>query len=128
MNFQPRVHKFNITFTPVPNATVENPAAPNLVLKYQDTIRFSGPDGEPCTGLDADAIGTLNYTGFPELPVAKYTGNGFGGDGPGGKRIPVDSEGLYVNEDGSFWVSEEYGPFVCELPASIGWKDIILII
>ena len=113
MSYQPRVHKFRITFTPAPNATAENPAAPNLVFEYQDTIRFSGPDGTPCTGLDADATGFITYPGFPEMPVATYTGDGFGGEGPGGKRIPVDSEGLFVNKDGSFWVSDEYGPFVC---------------
>ncbi|KAI0839689.1 esterase-like activity of phytase-domain-containing protein [Hypoxylon sp. FL0890] len=112
LNFNPRVHKFNIIFTPKPNATVENPSGPNLYFEYLDTILFSGPDGTPCTGLDADATGHLSYTGFPDLPAATYTGDGFGGEGPGGKRIPVDSEGLWVNEDSSFWVSDEYGPYI----------------
>ncbi|KAK7750669.1 hypothetical protein SLS62_007369 [Diatrype stigma] len=104
---------FRLCLTVVaPGATAEDPAGPNLVLNYQDTIRFSGPDGQACTGLDADATGFLSYPGFPDLPVATFTGDGFGGDGPGGKRIPVDSEGLYVNKDGTFWVSEEYGPYV----------------
>ncbi|KAK6196757.1 hypothetical protein LQW54_011213 [Pestalotiopsis sp. IQ-011] len=112
LNFQPRVHKFTISLTPAPNATAASPAAPNLVLSYDDTVRFSGPDGEPCTGLDADVTGHLSYPGFPDLPVATYTGDGFGGNGPGGRRIPVDSEGLVVNADGSFWVSDEYGPYI----------------
>ncbi|KAI1855293.1 hypothetical protein JX265_006564 [Neoarthrinium moseri] len=112
LNFQPRVHKFTVTLTPAHNATVANPSAPNLYLTYQDTIRFSGPDGTPATGLDADVSGHLSYPGFPDLPVATYTGDGFGGDGPGGKRIPIDCEGLAVNDDGSFWVSDEYGPYV----------------
>ncbi|KAI0163194.1 3-phytase [Pestalotiopsis sp. NC0098] len=112
LNFQPRVHKFTISLTPAPNATTGDPSAPNLVLSYDDTVRFSGPDGEPCTGLDADVTGHLSYAGFPDLPVATYTGDGFGGDGPGGRRIPVDSEGLVVNADGSFWVSDEYGPYI----------------
>lgn len=127
MNFQPRVHRFNIAFTPAPGATAENPTAPNLVLDYRDTIRFSGPDGQPCTGLDADATGFLSYPGFPDLPVATYTGDGFGGDGPGGKRIPVDSEGLYVNKDGTFWVSEEYGPYVCEWTTVVCKIDMLMI-
>ncbi|KAI1441151.1 esterase-like activity of phytase-domain-containing protein [Annulohypoxylon stygium] len=112
LNFNPRVHKFNIVFTPQPNATVDNPSRPNLYFEYLDTILFSGPDGTPCTGLDADAIGNVSYSGFPDLPIATYTGDGFGGDGSGGKRVPVDSEGLYVNDDSSFWVSDEYGPYI----------------
>ncbi|KAI1099226.1 esterase-like activity of phytase-domain-containing protein [Jackrogersella minutella] len=112
LNFNPRVHKFNIIFTPQPNATVDSPSGPNLYFEYLDTILFSGPDGTPCTGLDADPTGNISFSGFPALPIATYTGDGFGGDGPGGKRIPVDSEGLYVNDDSSFWVSDEYGPYI----------------
>ncbi|KAI0186228.1 esterase-like activity of phytase-domain-containing protein [Xylaria flabelliformis] len=112
LNYNPRVHKFTILFTPQPQATVSKPSGPNLQLQYIDTIKFSGPDGTPCTGLDGDAQGYLSYTGFPHLPVATYEGDGFGGDGPGGKRIPIDPEGLYVNDDGTFWVSDEYGPYI----------------
>ncbi|KAI1380489.1 esterase-like activity of phytase-domain-containing protein [Hypoxylon crocopeplum] len=112
LNFNPRVQKFNIVFTPEPDASVDTPSGPNLYFGYLDTILFSGPDGTPCTGLDADPSGHLSYTGFPDLPAATYTGDGFGGDGPGGKRIPVDAEGLYVNDDSSFWVSDEYGPYI----------------
>lgn len=73
---------------------------------------MTGPDGTPCTGLDADPFGSLSYPGFPDLPAATYSGNGFGGKGPGGKRIALDTEGLVLNEDGSFWISDEYGPYV----------------
>ena len=71
-----------------------------------------GPDGTPATGLDPDATGFVTYPGFPILPVATYDGDGFGGPGPGGKRIAIDSEGLVLDKDGSFWVSDEYGPYV----------------
>lgn len=101
---------------------MDNPSSPNLHFEYLDTILFSGPDGTPCTGLDADATGHISFSGFPDLPVATYTGDGFGGDGPGGKRIPVDSEGLYVNDDSSFWVSDEYGPYICEFWLCI-WNE-----
>ncbi|KAI1360953.1 esterase-like activity of phytase-domain-containing protein [Xylaria arbuscula] len=112
LNYNPRVHKFNILFTPQSNATASNPSEPNLEFQYIDTIPFSGPDGTPCTGLDGDATGHLSYPGFPDLPIATYEGDGFGGEGPGGQRVPVDPEGLYVNDDGSFWVSDEYGPYI----------------
>ncbi|KAI1772790.1 esterase-like activity of phytase-domain-containing protein [Hypoxylon cercidicola] len=112
LNFHARVHKFTVNFTPEPDATAENPSAPNLFLQYEDTILFSGPDGSPISGLDADATGHISFSGFPDLPVSNYTGDGFGGAGPGGKRVTIDAEGLYVNDDSSFWVSDEYGPYV----------------
>ncbi|GAP91457.1 putative outer membrane autotransporter protein [Rosellinia necatrix] len=112
LNYNPRVHKFEISFTPQHKATVANPSSPNLAFHYLDSILFSGPDGAPCTGLDGDATGHLSYAGFPDLPIATYDGDGFGGEGPGGKRIPLDPEGLYVNDDGTFWVSDEYGPYI----------------
>ena len=81
-------------------------------MKYLDTILLTGPDGQPTTGLDADALGAASYPGFPPLPVATYTGDGFGGQGPGGKLVPVDNEGLVLASDGSYWISDEYGPYI----------------
>ncbi|EDN94299.1 hypothetical protein SS1G_10172 [Sclerotinia sclerotiorum 1980 UF-70] len=58
------------------------------------------------------------YDGFPDLPVATYTGDGFGNDGTGGRRIPVDSEGLALDGSGGFWVSDEYGPYIYHFNSS----------
>lgn len=69
-NTQSRIHKFNISFDIVTDATVAKPALPNVQLKYLDTILLTGPDGTPTTGLDADPSGHLSYDGFPDLPVA----------------------------------------------------------
>ncbi|KAE8350716.1 esterase-like activity of phytase-domain-containing protein [Aspergillus coremiiformis] len=111
LNFQPRIHKIAIELTLAPNASPQNPSNPNLHLTYLDTILLTGPDGQPTTGLDADETGHASYPGYPPLPAATYTGDGFGGAGPGGKRIALDPEGLGLAEDG-FWVSDEYGPYV----------------
>lgn len=70
-NTQSRIHKFGFTFDVVNDATVENPAAPNFKLEYQDTILLTGPDGTPLTGLDP--TGTVKYDGFPNLPLANCT-------------------------------------------------------
>jgi hypothetical protein len=113
LNFQPRVHKFAITFTPNYTATASKPSPPNLKLQYLDTIAFTDPKGNPVTGLDPDAHGAyLSFQGFPELPSATYQGDGFGGAGPGGRRVSLDSEGLVLAADGSFWVSDEYGAYI----------------
>ncbi|KAK6382373.1 hypothetical protein LTS17_004260 [Exophiala oligosperma] len=113
LNFQARVHKFQITFHPNNTASVQNPSPPNLHLEYLDTIRFTDPSGQPSTGLDADVHGPyLTFPGTPDLPSATYTGDGFGLSGTGGHRVSMDSEGLVLAADGSFWVSDEYGPYI----------------
>lgn len=71
----------------------------------------------PTTGLDADITGYASYRGFPPLPVATYTGDGWGGPGKGGRRISLDSEGLVLARDGGFWVSDEYGPYIYKFSA-----------
>lgn len=118
LNYQNRIHKFFITFTPAPSASASNPSPPNLKIDYKDTVLLTGPDGQPITGLDADVTGSITYPGFPKLPVATYTGDGFGGAGPGGKRIAIDSEGLALATDGGFWVSDEYGPYIYKFSAA----------
>ncbi|KAJ5197966.1 uncharacterized protein N7498_007083 [Penicillium cinerascens] len=113
LNYQNRIHKFAISLKLAPHASVKNPSDPNIRLEYLDTILLTGPCGEPTTGLDADFTGYGSYDGFPPLPVATYTGNGFGGPGKGGRRISIDPEGLALDpRDGGFWVSDEYGPYI----------------
>lgn len=113
LNSQPRVHKFAISFKPNYTSTAKDPSAPNLQLKYLDTVAFTDPKGTPLTGLDPDATGPyLTFPGFPDLPSATYEGDGFGGNGTGGRRVSLDSEGLVLNADKSFWVSDEYGAYI----------------
>ncbi|KAF7717010.1 Uncharacterized protein PECH_003175 [Penicillium ucsense] len=118
LNYQARIHKFGLTLEINHKASAKYPSQPNLRLKYLDTILLTGPDGQPTTGLDADAIGAASYPGFPPLPVATYTGDGFGDPGRGGKRISIDAEGLALARDGGFWVSDEYGPYTYKFSAS----------
>jgi hypothetical protein len=132
VNFQPRIHEFIVTLTLASGATVSNPAPPNVAFVYQDTILLTGPDGKPITGLDADPTGGLKYPGFPILPAATYPGDGFGGDGLGGKSVTLDAEALVLAEDGGFWISDEYGPYVYKfdrrgkMTAAVAPPDAIL--
>lgn len=114
LNYQNRVQKIEIIFTPDEAATVENPSGPNIYLKYLDTVLLTDPYGQPVSGLDANVCGPyLRFPGIPfDLPSVNYTGDGFGGSGPGGHRVVVDSEGIFLGHDGSFWISDEYGPYV----------------
>ena len=113
LNYQPRVHKFAITFTPDPSASASSRASPNLQLEYLDSVRFSDPAGNPLTGLDPDFTPPyLSFQVMGQLASATYTGDGFGGNGTGGSRVSGDTEGLVLNADGSFWVSDEYGAYI----------------
>lgn len=37
------------------------------------------------------------------------TGDGFGNNGTGGARVPLDTEGLVLGDDDTLWISDEYG-------------------
>lgn len=100
-NTQSRIHKFRISFEIV-TASVEKPASPNFQMEYLDTLLLMGPDGAPTTGLDADPSSHASFRNLPDLPLATYSGDGFGGAGSGGKRISIDTEGLVLGDDGSF--------------------------
>lgn len=110
VNFQPRIHEFKVIMTLSPNATAEDPSPPNISFEYKNTVLLKGPDGEPATALDADQTGGLEYLGFPLLPAATFSGDGFGGDGPGGRRVAIDPESLVLAKGGEFWIGDEYGP------------------
>ncbi len=65
INYQPRVHKFTITF----NASAPKTGSANLQLEYKESVFLSDPTGIPFTGLDPDPVrGYLFFPGFPPLP------------------------------------------------------------
>ena len=68
------------------------------------------------SGLDPTTV--LTYSGYPALPAAEYTGDGFGGAGNGGTRASLDAEGLVLASKGGFWISDEYGPYVYKFDSS----------
>ncbi|KAI2992192.1 hypothetical protein CAN33_0054685 [Aspergillus niger] len=128
LNFQPRIHTLNLTLQLSPNASATHPSPPNIHLHYLDTLLLTGPDNAPLTGLDAittttnTTTTTTKYPNFPPLPIATYPGDGFGGPGPGGHRIPLDAEGLALpaHDPAHIWVSDEYGPYVYKFDKRTG--------
>lgn len=95
-------------------ATTTSPSGPNVNIKYLDSILLRDPRGEHTSGLDASPTGPyITFPGFSsEIPSVRYAGDGFGGDGPGGFRVSLDSEGLALGDNGTFWISDEYGPYI----------------
>ncbi|EJU02747.1 hypothetical protein DACRYDRAFT_94457 [Dacryopinax primogenitus] len=108
-NFQPRVHIFDVWFTPLEDGAPA-PAPQNLIFGYKDTVLLFDPTGKATTGLDANSA--LTFHGMPTMPAAQYTGDGWGGPGNGDTRVSLDCEGIVLDHDSTFWISDEYGPYV----------------
>ncbi|KFZ11276.1 hypothetical protein V502_07638 [Pseudogymnoascus sp. VKM F-4520 (FW-2644)] len=118
--YQPRLHEFEITFSPAS----QYPSGKNLQFKYKDTILFTDPSGKPVSGLDPTT--TLTFKGLSAaVPAATFPGDGFGGSGPGGTRMCLDPEGLVLDKDGGFWISDEYGPFLYHFTKRGKLDDVI---
>jgi hypothetical protein len=77
-------------------------------LHITGEIPFRRGDGTPITGRPIGA-GACGSTG--ETPQ-RLDGSTLPGDPQG-----LDSEGLVAMRDGTFWVSDEYGPFLVQLAA-----------
>jgi hypothetical protein len=103
IDYRARLNKLSIVFTPVSD-TAALPAAERqrtVVATLADTILLTDADGQPLSGLDPVEGGVRPAaSGFPPMPQAA---NG---------RVAIDSEGLVRNRDGSFFVSDEYGPYI----------------
>ncbi|GAB3130677.1 hypothetical protein GCM10027289_15730 [Tsukamurella serpentis] len=76
------------------------------VAQLQSVIKLKGRDGRPMNGLNDTAAPTgekmLDLDGR-DLPPTDHG---------------IDSEGLVAMPDGSFWVSDEYGPFLIHFDAN----------
>ena len=97
LDFQGRLQVFDVKLAP--DYAADGPKRQSgLGLTYKDSILLHEADGTPTTGLDPTDVRKA-ANGFPDLPVA----NG---------RVTLDNEGIVHPADGSFWVSDEYGPYV----------------
>lgn len=106
-DYSNRLNVLGIDFTPAKegaDATGQNQVRATL----QDTIPLTEQNGTPLTGLDPVGGDTPRPAagGFPVLPKAT---NG---------KIALDPEGLVRLRDGSFYVSDEYGPYIYRFSAS----------
>ncbi|OBJ50578.1 esterase-like activity of phytase family protein [Mycobacterium sp. 1423905.2] len=76
------------------------------VATVERTITLHGPDGSPLVGLVEPRGGTgealVDLNGTP-LPPSDYG---------------VDPEGLVARPDGTFWIADEYGPYIIHFDAN----------
>src|ERR1700704_3892600 len=100
-DYRARLNKLSVTLRPLDNpaAVPEAERQKSVVATLTDTILLTDPAGESLTGLDPDRI-RATANGFPDLPQAS---NG---------RVSIDTESLALLPDGSFFIGDEYGPYV----------------
>ena len=102
---------------------------PNVATPTANTLLFPLPTFNPQIGkfrLDGDSlrliqmIGLKTSTGVPLSGLPNPAGSGATGEiavGPGNAPLGtdpegIDSEGLALAPDGSFWIGDEYGPHI----------------
>jgi hypothetical protein len=107
-DYRTRLYKLSIVFKPVvdPAAIPEPNRQSSVAAALTDTILLTDAAGESTTGLDPAEGGVRPATkDFPDLPQAA-TG-----------RVAIDAEALVRMPDGTFFISDEYGPYVYRFSA-----------
>ncbi|KIY62456.1 hypothetical protein CYLTODRAFT_494631 [Cylindrobasidium torrendii FP15055 ss-10] len=107
IDYQARQHYIDFWLTPYTDSSKLSfeDAQLTLVLSYSHTVLLNERDGKKTTGLDSGSH--RNATGGdPVLPTPTST-----------DRLSLDVEGIVANEDGSFWISDEYGPYIYHFSA-----------
>ena len=108
-DYRDRLNKVSVKFKPIEGAATGSAAAEGnaITLKLEDTILLTDAAGEPMTGLDPAEGGVRPASGtVPPLP---QTVNG---------RVALDPEGVVLLADGSFFISDEYGPYIYHFSAA----------
>jgi hypothetical protein len=95
LDFRGRTQHFKATFNPFYGASTV--AQNQLQLDYKSLTPLHYV--QPTTGLDAVKVVPASGN-FPDLPAGR--------DG----HVAVDNEGIVFTGDGTFWISDEYGPYV----------------
>ncbi|AXY56490.1 esterase-like activity of phytase family protein [Acinetobacter chinensis] len=72
-------------------------------------ILLKNPDGEPITGLPNQHFGATKEIAYDQHGKVLEKGT---------DEFGLDSEGLVALQDGTFWVSDEYGPHIVHFDAS----------
>ena len=103
IDYRARLNKIAIDFTPALDPAKLPEAARQSTVKARlaDTMLLVDAGGTPLTGLDPIADGIRAPAGaFPAMPQA-----------PNG-HVAIDSEAVVRLRDGSFFISDEYGPYI----------------
>jgi len=102
-DYRARLNKLTVIFRPPADPQTMPPEASQQTLEMTlaDTMLLRDADGRPLTGLDP-TVDSLRPAGggFPVMPQA-----------PNG-AISLDAEAVVLMDDGSFFIGDEYGPYI----------------
>jgi hypothetical protein len=101
-NYRPRRQRFTLTFKPDTNGSSKQD---QIDLSLAETILYAESNATPLTSLDPTVTGAAVRGGFPRLPQAFNN------------RLALDAEGIALLPDGTFFVSDEYGPYLYRFSA-----------
>ncbi|KAF8915283.1 esterase-like activity of phytase-domain-containing protein [Mucidula mucida] len=109
IDYQARQHEIDFWLNPYEEdkGLSYDDAKETLILSYVNTTLQFERNGAKTTGLDATSwrAAENGYPSFvfadPDMPVPLSI-----------NRLSMDVEGIVSNADGSFWISDEYGPYI----------------
>ncbi|KAJ7203249.1 esterase-like activity of phytase-domain-containing protein [Mycena pura] len=110
IDYQARRHEIEFVLTPYSGSADLSFAAAQatLALTYRNTTLLVERNNVKTSGLDPGAIraaqpafGT-NPLADPQMPIASTAES----------HLTVDAEGIVANADGTYWLSDEYGPYI----------------
>jgi hypothetical protein len=100
-DYRPRLNTISFTFTPKAKGDQST-----IVARLGDAMLLTEADGTPTTGLDPGQGGVRPAKNdFPDLPQAS---NG---------RISLDTEAVVHMPDGTWFIGDEYGPYIYRFSA-----------
>ncbi|KAF8887862.1 esterase-like activity of phytase-domain-containing protein [Gymnopilus junonius] len=115
IDYQARQHEIDFVFTPyygTANLTFQA-AQQTLQLPYRDTTLMFERQDKTTSGLDGDGVRTAQ-SGFLTNPLFDPV---MPTDSTKDDRLVLDVEGVVANSDGTFWISDEYGPYIYRFSA-----------
>ncbi|KAF8194938.1 esterase-like activity of phytase-domain-containing protein [Pholiota molesta] len=110
VDYQARRHELQFTLAPYTSSTNLNftNAQETFKISYVDTILEVERNNVKTSGLDPAAIRPAQ-SGFPTVPTADPQMPIASTSEP---HLTLDVEGIVLNADGSYWLSDEYGPYI----------------
>ncbi|KAG7095023.1 hypothetical protein E1B28_005817 [Marasmius oreades] len=103
IDYQSRQHEIEFVLTPYTGSENLNfgDAQKTLQLTYKNTTLMFERNNTKTSGLDALAVRPTQGSD-PELPIPSEEFS----------HLSLDVEGLVAAPDGTFWISDEYGPYI----------------
>ncbi|KAF9480369.1 hypothetical protein BDN70DRAFT_832977 [Pholiota conissans] len=116
IDYQARRHELTFTLAPYTSSANLDFASAQQTFKisYSSTLLEVERNNVKTSGLDPAAIRPAQ-SGFPTVPTADPQMPIASSSEP---HLTLDIEGIVLNADGSYWLSDEYGPYIYHFSAA----------